>query len=136
MYYNLKHFVCPASRTTRHGYRMSELSRSAICVHLLHSLVLASVGGPGFITQSYLRDHKTGTSSLLVQHSALKGKHWLFLKISYGSSLSYYLQNKQNKTNKQFPFCLRDKSVHLHKCCPFWVGIFIILKKKTTTFTD
>jgi len=27
-------------------------------------------------------------------------------------------------------FCLRDKSVHLHECSPFWVGIFIILKKK------
>jgi len=31
--------------------------------------------------------------------------------------------------------CLRDNPVHLHECCPFRVGIFIIFKKKTTIFT-
>ena len=32
-------------------------------------------------------------------------------------------------------FHLGDNSVHLHECSPFWVGIFIILKKKTIMFT-
>ena len=27
-------------------------------------------------------------------------------------------------------FCLRDNSVHLHDCSPFWVGIFIIFNKE------
>jgi len=27
-----------------------------------------------------------------------------------------------------------DNSVHLHECSPFWVGIFIIIVKKTTMF--
>ena len=32
-------------------------------------------------------------------------------------------------------FCLRDNSVHLHECSPFYVCIFIISQKKTTMFT-
>jgi len=32
-------------------------------------------------------------------------------------------------------FHLRDNSVHLHECFPFWVGIFIIVKRKITMFT-
>ena len=32
-------------------------------------------------------------------------------------------------------FRLWENSVHVHECSPFWVGIFIIFKKKTTTFT-
>ena len=32
-------------------------------------------------------------------------------------------------------FGLRDNSVHFHEYSPFWVGIFIILKKKTAMFT-
>jgi len=27
--------------------------------------------------------------------------------------------------------CLRDNSVHVYECSPFWVGIFIIFNKKT-----
>ena len=33
------------------------------------------------------------------------------------------------------PFCLRDSYAHLHECIPILVGIFNILKKKTTMFT-
>ena len=32
-------------------------------------------------------------------------------------------------------FRLRVNSVHLHECSPFWVGIFIIFKKKTNMLT-
>ena len=30
-----------------------------------------------------------------------------------------------------FPFRYRDKSVHLHECSPFWVGIFVTFIKET-----
>ena len=30
---------------------------------------------------------------------------------------------------------MKDNSVHLHECSPFWVGIFVIVQKKTTMFT-
>ena len=29
-------------------------------------------------------------------------------------------------------FSLRDNSLHLHECSPFWIGIFVISKMKTT----
>mgnify|MGYP006890330208 FL=1 len=29
---------------------------------------------------------------------------------------------------------MRDNSVHLHECSPFWVGNFIIFKKTTILF--
>jgi len=32
-------------------------------------------------------------------------------------------------------FRLRDNSVHMHECSPFWVGIFIIFLKETTMLT-
>ena len=35
----------------------------------------------------------------------------------------------------QVTFCLRDNSVHVDECSPFWVGIFIIFEKKTTIIT-
>ena len=31
--------------------------------------------------------------------------------------------------------CLRDNSLHLHECSPFWVGICLTFKPKTTMFT-
>ena len=31
-------------------------------------------------------------------------------------------------------FRMRDNSVHLHECSPFWVGNFIIFKKTTILF--
>ena len=30
---------------------------------------------------------------------------------------------------------LGDNSVHVHDCSPFWAGIFIIFKEKTTMLT-
>ena len=46
--------------------------------------------------------------------------HWLYTMVS----------SMQIHGNSTIPaFRLRDNSAHLHKCSPFWVGIFIILKR-------
>ena len=54
--------------------------------------------------------------------------------------LTYIFQNTENeniltKLDSPIPsFGFKDNSVHLLERSPFWVGIFIILTKKTTMF--
>ena len=88
-----------------------------------------------------------GESHILVRKVILFFGNWEISNISskqifYAKSLSkdccftqrLYSDNNTRHINSIPSFLLRNNSVHLHECYPFWIGILLLLTKKTTMF--